>query len=91
MRDSATAVKESEMGKSKKTRSAKLIPHAESGEIAKAMQKCLRLAIPWSGPICRSTTPEYANTTDLASGIGSKTNGARYTPNGSFPAVYGSL
>jgi RES domain-containing protein len=79
---------EHEMGKSKRP---KLVPHPESNELAKAMQDCLARAIPWSGSIFRSTSPEYANTTDLLSGVGSKSNGARYTPKGSFPTVYGSL
>lgn len=79
------------MRRPRKLRHAKLIPHPQSGEIAKAMQKCVSLAIPWSGPIFRSVSPEYANATDLLSGIGSKTFGARFTPKGGFPCVYGSL
>jgi RES domain-containing protein len=39
----------------------------------------------------RATGIEYANRDDLVSGKGSMLHGARWTPKGSFPAVYGSL
>ena len=68
-----------------------LTPHADSERLARAMERCLPLAVSWKGTIFRSTSPEYANETDLVSGVGSKIEGARYTPKDEFAAVYGSL
>jgi RES domain-containing protein len=79
------------MRRHKKSKYARLIPHPQSSDIARSMQKCVSLAIAWAGPIFRSVSLEYANSTDLLSGIGSKTFGARFTPKGGFPSVYGSL
>jgi RES domain-containing protein len=39
----------------------------------------------------RTSGIDYANRNDLLSGAGSKLHGARWTPKGAFPAVYGSL
>lgn len=47
------------------------------------------LSVRWEGLIFRSTTPRYANTNDLVSGIGSGLNGGRWNPIG-LNAVYGS-
>ncbi|MHC4445088.1 MAG: RES family NAD+ phosphorylase [Planctomycetota bacterium] len=55
------------------------------------MRKLLPHARKWSGRIYRATTPKYGKEKDLVSGAGAKYAGARWSPKGGFPAVYGSL
>jgi RES domain-containing protein len=55
------------------------------------MRRCRSSAIPWSGIIYRFEAPMYAGASEVASGLGSKINGARWNAPGSFAVVYGSL
>jgi hypothetical protein len=68
-----------------------LTPHPDSDRLRRAPEKCLVHLAPWSGVMDRTTGIDYANRADLLSGAGSKRHGARWTPRGAFPAVYGSL
>lgn len=68
-----------------------LAPHPDSDRLGRALGRCTALLRPWSGVMYRTTGIEYANRSDLLSGLGSKLHGARWTPKGGFPAVYGSL
>jgi RES domain-containing protein len=68
-----------------------LTPHADSDRLGRALERCLAYLAPWSGVMYRATGIDYANHRDLLSGVGSMLHGARWTPRGSFPAVYGSL
>lgn len=54
------------------------------------MMKLLPLAISFAGVGYRSSTPKYANETDLLTGEGSKRNGGRWNPAG-ISMVYLSL
>ena len=73
------------------TRPAPLIPHLDCARIERELRRTVGICTPWSGVIYRAVGIEYANRRDLISGLGSKVHGARWTPKGSFPAVYGSL
>jgi RES domain-containing protein len=68
-----------------------LRPHPEAERIARGLERCLPLAIAWAGALFRATSQDYANRRDVVTGEGSRAAGARYTPRGAFPAVYGSL
>ncbi len=68
-----------------------LTPHPDSVRLGRASEKCLAHLAPWSGVLYRTTGIEYANRSDLLSGLGSTLHGARWTPKGSFPTAYGSL
>lgn len=65
--------------------------HADSDRLARAVAKCVGLAVPWSGTLYRSASPRYANKDDLTTGAGSKATGARWNPPDSFRAVYASV
>jgi RES domain-containing protein len=65
--------------------------HPDSGRLARAMTKCIGLAVPWSGTLYRSASPRYANKDDITTGAGSKVTGARWNPPESFRAVYASV
>jgi RES domain-containing protein len=65
--------------------------HADSDRLARAMARCIGLAVPWSGSLYRSASPRYANRDDLTTGAGSKATGARWNPPNSFRAVYTSV
>jgi RES domain-containing protein len=66
-------------------------PHPDADRIARALERCLPLAVPWQGHVYRATSHEYANRRDVVTGEGSRKAGARYTPRGAFRAIYGSL
>jgi RES domain-containing protein len=68
-----------------------LTPHADSDRLVRALGRCLVYLAPWYGVMYRTTGIDYANRRDLLSGVGSMLHGARWTPRGAFPAVYGSL
>jgi RES domain-containing protein len=68
-----------------------LTPHPDSERWKRALARALVHLAPWSGVMFRTTGIGYANREDLLSGMGSKRYGARWTPRGAFPAVYGSL
>lgn len=65
--------------------------HDESERIVRGVTRCLDLAMRWSGTIFRAAAIEFANRRDMLSGVGAKVYGARWTPRGDFPAVYGSF
>jgi RES domain-containing protein len=67
-----------------------LTPHVRFDELRKALHRCLALARVWSGIVYRSTSVKYATSADLLSGVGSKRNGGRWNPIGSFETVYTS-
>jgi RES domain-containing protein len=71
--------------------STPLQPHSDAARIAARIQRCVPLAIAWSGTIFRATSQNYANRRDVVTGEGSRKAGARYTPKGAFRAVYGGL
>ena len=68
-----------------------LTPHPESDRLRLALEKCRRHLAPWASVMYRAAGIEYANRSDLLSGVGAKLHGARWTPRGAFNAVYGSL
>jgi RES domain-containing protein len=72
-------------------RFAPLIPHPDCSRIERELRKAVSICAPWSGVIYRAVSIDYANRRDLVSGEGSKAHGSRWTPIGSYPAVYGSL
>jgi len=59
-------------------------------QLASRMSKLLQLANPFVGVGYRSSTPRYANESDLLTGEGSKRHGGRWNPVG-IPVVYLSL
>jgi RES domain-containing protein len=63
--------------------------HPESARLAAALRRIP--ARRWSGVAYRSTSPAYAGASDLLSGEGVRRHGGRWTPPGSFRAVYASL
>jgi RES domain-containing protein len=65
--------------------------HPQSNKLRERVLQCLPLVQRWKGTIYRATTLEYANRADLLAGVGSRMAGARWTPPGTFNAVYGSL
>lgn len=67
-----------------------LTPHPKFDKLRKALHRCLALVCPWSGIVYRSTSVRYASSADLLSGTGSKQNGGRWNPVGSFETVYAS-
>jgi RES domain-containing protein len=67
-----------------------LVPHPESGRIARAIERCQPLTTGWKGILFRSASPEFATVHDLLTGAGSKRLGGRWNPKG-IAAVYGSL
>ena len=67
-----------------------LTPHPRFDELRNALLPRRLLGRRWKGPVYRSTSVEYANSADLVTGIGSKRNGGRWNPMGSFEAVYAS-
>jgi len=68
-----------------------MTPHPEFPQLAKAIQRCLALAVPWSGTVYRIASTRYANANDLQTGVGSRGAGGRWNPLGSFATVYASL
>src|SRR6266446_4960470 len=62
----------------------KLHPHFD--EIKLALQKLLKKGKPFSAVCYRCTEPQFAD--QIAFGLGSQIHGGRWTPKGSFPAVY---
>ena len=66
-----------------------MLRHPRSDDLQDRMEAYTELAVEWNGCIFRSTTPQYASSTDLISGVGSRRKGARYTPVRSFSTVYG--
>lgn len=67
------------------------IPCPSYSTLLVRMRRCARHLHPWRGIVYRSVEPGYANSGDLLSGEGSRRNGGRWNPKGSFPTVYGSL
>lgn len=65
--------------------------HPDSERLARAIDRCLPLAVPWAGDLFRATDMEFATPRDLASGDGARQHGGRWTPKGSFHTMYGSL
>jgi RES domain-containing protein len=55
------------------------------------MERCLSLAVTWSGTVYRSTSPKYASRDDLATGAGAKAAGGRWNAPGSFHTIYAAL
>jgi RES domain-containing protein len=66
-------------------------PHSDSVRLKAAIQRCLRVAIPWTGTVYRTASVRYANRDDLLTGAGSKQDGARWNPPGSVATLYTSL
>lgn len=64
---------------------------ARTHEIETAVARCDRVIAPWNGTLYRMTTVGYSNRLDLLSGKGSQTVGGRWTPQGMFRSIYGSL
>ena len=69
----------------------RLIHHPETDRLRRAVGRCLALAIPWSGTVFRATSLQYANRRDVVTGEGSRIAGARFTPQGAFRTLYGSM
>ena len=65
--------------------------HRHTEKLRERVRQCLPLAQRWDGTFYRATTLEFANRGDLLAGVGSRMAGARWTPPGTFNAVYGSL
>ncbi len=65
-------------------------PHPDSARLARGVRRCLPLAAHLTGVIYRVASVRRANPADLIAGIGSQLTGGRWTPPGSFPAVYAS-
>jgi RES domain-containing protein len=65
--------------------------YPQTDKLRERVRQCLPLAQPWKGTMYRATTLEYANRGDLLAGVGSRKAGARWTPPGTFNAVYASL
>jgi RES domain-containing protein len=68
-----------------------MIRHPDSDRLTRALERCLPLAVPWSGELFRSAAPRYASKDDIITGAGSKTAGGRWNTPGSFHTVYASL
>lgn len=66
-------------------------PFPQSELLKRRLERTLGKATVWAGTFYRATTIEYANRRDLLTGLGSRMAGARWTPPGSFAAVYGCL
>jgi RES domain-containing protein len=62
----------------------------EARKLARAMQACKRLAVPWEGILFRSVKPGFASEDDLLSGLGAYRFGGRFNLPGLFPVVYAS-
>jgi len=65
--------------------------HAESPDLKRALGRCKRFALSWSGIVYRSSSVPYSNRDDLLTGAGAKQAGARWNPPGSVATVYASL
>jgi RES domain-containing protein len=72
-------------------RADRMDEYPESRHLARALERCGKLAAPWSGVVYRSASPRYANRDDLLTGVGAKHAGARWNPPQSFATVYTSL
>jgi len=62
--------------------------HPDSARLARGIRRCLPLAAHLTGVIYRVASVRRANAEDLIAGMGSQLTGGRWTPPGSFPAVY---
>lgn len=68
-----------------------MTPHPDNDRLHRALEKCLLSVESWAGVMYRTSGIDYSNSRDLLNGMGSKLHGARWTPKGAFPTVYGSL
>lgn len=59
-------------------------------QLKSRLTRLLPSAVPFADTVYRSSTPRYANETDLITGEGSKRNGGRWNPPG-IAVVYASL
>ncbi len=59
-------------------------------QIQKRLSLLVEGAVSFDGIVFRSSTPKYANTSDVISGTGSKLHGQRWNPAG-IAVVYASL
>lgn len=66
-------------------------PHPHANRIARAMERCLPLAQPWSGDWYRFTAPRWAGLPHLLTGQGALLAGGRWHPPGACRSVYASL
>src|SRR5262249_11972546 len=77
---------QSEAGPVSKKKRSSAIP-----ELAFRGLACTSFGEAWKGVIYRATSPQYANSKDLVSGMGAKKFGGRWNPPGEFTAVYGAV
>jgi RES domain-containing protein len=63
-------------------------PHPDSDRLARGIRRCLPLTTRFTGIVYRAASVRRANPTDLIAGVGSQLTGARWTPPGTFRAVY---
>lgn len=64
--------------------------HPQSPRLVRSIQRCSPLATRLTGIIYRVASIRRANAEDLITGAGSQITGGRWTPPGTFRAVYGS-
>jgi RES domain-containing protein len=75
----------------KKPKPAALLPNRYADRIARGIERCLPLAVIWSGDLFRATSQDYANQRDLVTGEGGRKAGGRYNGKGSCRALYNAL
>ena len=64
--------------------------HPDSDRLARGIGRCLPMVTRLSGIVYRVASGRRANPSDLIAGVGSQLTGGRWTPPGSFRAVYAS-
>src|SRR5437660_157418 len=65
--------------------------YAESARIARGIVRCLTRSVALECDIFRASSQDFSSQRDILTREGARRVGARYTPVGAFPALYGSF